>query len=153
MTIRLRAVRHGDLDRLAKLHARCFPADAWDAVALAGLLAMPPASGHVAETEEGEPVGLLFDLIVAGEAEILTLGVDPSFRRRGIARALLEGLYARALAAGATRIVLEVATSNDNALRLYESGGFRRVGQRPNYYQRAGGRREDAWLLRRLLTE
>lgn len=153
MTIRLRVVRHGDLDRLARLHARCFPADAWDAVALAGLLAMPPASGHVAETEEGEPVGLLFDLIVAGEAEILTLGVDPRHRRGGIARALLEDLYVRALSAGATRIVLEVAASNAGAMRLYESGGFRRIGQRPNYYQRPGGRREDAWLLRRVLTE
>jgi ribosomal-protein-alanine N-acetyltransferase len=153
MSIRLRSVRHADLDRLARLHARCFPLDAWDAVALAGLLAMPPASGHVAETDTGEAVGILFDLIVAGEAEILTLGVDPAYRRRGIARALLEGLYARALSVGANRVVLEVAAGNDGAMRLYENGGFRRVGQRPNYYQRPGGRTEDAWLLRRVLTE
>ncbi len=153
MTIRLRAVRHGDLDRVARLHARCFPSDAWDAVALAGILAMPPASGQIAETDAGEPVGVLFDLIVAGEAEILTLGVHPAFRRRGIARALLEDLYARALHGGATRIILEVAASNEDALGLYESGGFRRVGQRPNYYQRPGGRSEDAWLLRRVLME
>lgn len=153
MTFRLRAVEHGDLPRLAELHARCFPSDAWDAAALAGLLAIPRVGGHLAETGTGAPVGLLFDLIVAGEAEILTIGVDPAFRRQGIARALITDLFARALCAGATRIMLEVAAGNVEALRLYEGGGFRRVGQRPNYYRRPGGRAEDAWLLRRALTE
>lgn len=153
MTFRLRPAGPQDLARLAELHARCFPSDAWDAAGLAGLLAMPRASGRLAETETGAPVGLLLDLIVAGEAEILTIGVDPAFRRQGIARALISDLCARARAAGATRIILEVAAGNIEALRLYEGGGFRRVGQRPNYYRRPGGRSEDAWLLHRVLTE
>ena len=116
---------------LARLHAACFPLDAWDATALAGLLAMRGASGRVAATEAGTIVGFLFDLVHGDEAEILTLGVDPPERRRGVARALLDDLFARARAAGAKRITLEVATDNAGALGLYRACGFRPVGRAP----------------------
>ncbi|HXP30839.1 MAG TPA: GNAT family N-acetyltransferase [Stellaceae bacterium] len=151
MSLRLRRILSRDLAPLARLHAACFPLDAWDATALAGLLAMRGASGRLAATEAGTIVGFLFDLVHGDEAEILTLGVDPPERRRGVARALLDDLFARARAAGAKRITLEVATDNAGALGLYRACGFRPVGERPGYYQRGAGPRIDAWLLSREL--
>jgi ribosomal-protein-alanine N-acetyltransferase len=153
MTPRPRPVRHADLDRLARLHARCFPEDAWDAVALAQILAMPRAAGRLVE-EDGmeEPIGLIFSVVVADEAEILTLGVDPEWRRHGIGRALIEDLFNRLGDAGVSRVSLEVASDNAGAMRLYEKHGFRIVGQRRGYYRRPHRPPIDAWVLSRSLA-
>lgn len=65
------------------------------------------------------------------EAEILNLAVDPSFRRRGIAKILAQN----ALRTSPGRWFLEVRESNRAAIALYESLGFRPVGTRQNYYE------------------
>ncbi|HXQ50281.1 MAG TPA: ribosomal protein S18-alanine N-acetyltransferase [Stellaceae bacterium] len=151
MNLRLRTIGRADLETLARIHARCFPEDAWEVAALAGVLAIAGAEARLAE-DDGRPVGFLFASIVAEEAEILTFGVAPEARLQGIARALLADLYARAAALGANRVVLEVAADNSAALALYESEGFRTVGLRNGYYYRDRGPAIDAWLLRRMLV-
>lgn len=88
MTLTLRSVGRDDLGPLARVHASCFPEDPWDAAALAEVMAMTGAEARLAE-EENRPVGLLFATIVGEEAEILTFGVAPAARRRGVGRALL----------------------------------------------------------------
>ncbi len=150
MSIAVRTVERADLADLARIHADCFPDDAWDAAALASVLAMAGAEARLAELSS-RPLGLVFATVLGEEAEILTLGVAPSARRQGIARALLADLFARARGRGATRVVLEVAADNAAALALYESEGFRTVGMRRGYYHRDHGPPIDAWLLRRLL--
>jgi ribosomal-protein-alanine N-acetyltransferase len=63
-------------------------------------------------------------------------------RRRGIATALLEELFARA--GHDSAYTLEVRTSNAAAIRLYERFGFRPAGMRTRYYQDTG---EDALIM------
>ena len=65
-----------------------------------------------------------------GEREILNLAVDPSQRRRGVARVLLEAELGRER----NQWFLEVRESNQNALKLYQSAGFRVTGRRESYY-------------------
>jgi ribosomal-protein-alanine N-acetyltransferase len=65
-----------------------------------------------------------------GEREILNLAVDPSQRRRGVARALLQAELGREK----SQWFLEVRESNQSALRLYQSAGFRVTGRRELYY-------------------
>ena len=65
------------------------------------------------------------------EREILNVAVAPAARRRGVARRLLEEELAR----GERTWFLEVRESNEKAIALYESLGFRRVGARKNYYE------------------
>jgi len=63
------------------------------------------------------------------EREILNLAVDPAWRRRGIARALLQQeLKTNAI------YYLEVRESNVAAQFLYRGCGFIEVGRRPDYY-------------------
>jgi [ribosomal protein S18]-alanine N-acetyltransferase len=64
------------------------------------------------------------------EHEILNLAVHPNHRRRGLARMLLSQM----LAAGRGSYFLEVRASNDSAICLYETVGFRQIGQRQSYY-------------------
>lgn len=64
------------------------------------------------------------------EREILNLAVAPTFRRLGVATALLN----QELARGGVHF-LEVRESNRPALALYSKIGFVRVGRRPDYYR------------------
>jgi ribosomal-protein-alanine N-acetyltransferase len=68
--------------------------------------------------------------IAPGEAELLNIAVDPAFRRRGVASALLEALGAQAQGT----VFLEVAEPNTAAITLYRRHGWEQVGLRPGYY-------------------
>jgi ribosomal-protein-alanine N-acetyltransferase len=143
----LQPAREADLSRVAKLHAECFPDDAWNSSSLATVLVMPGADGRICYGEDGTLAGLLLDQCLGPDGEILTLGVAPAWRRRGIARILLQELIVRARDGGAQRLLLEVAADNMAALALYTSLGFAQQGIRRNYYRRAPGPSVDAWRL------
>jgi len=119
-----------DAPALAVLHARCFTgAEAWGADAMVLMLRMPGAFGF------WQPAaGLILARAIAGEAEILTLAVVPEARRQGVAGALLTAALARATAAGAAAMLLEVAAGNGAARGLYTGFGFAEVGRRRRYY-------------------
>ncbi len=137
---------------MAALHALCFPEDPWDAALLARLLAMPGVIGLVA-TAGGDamPSGLVLVRVAADEAEILTIGVVPDARCRGLGGELALAAAARAGAAGATRLFLEVAEDNTAARALYARLGFAGVGRRPGYYARPDGPAVAALVLARSL--
>lgn len=149
MNLLLRPVRRHELPALARLHAACFPEDAWDSVALATIFAMPGTSGHVVCAEEDAIRGVLVDQCLGEEAEILTLGVALGARRQGVARALILDLFARARHAGIKHVMLEVAADNPAGLALYHSLGFAYRGRRQGYYRRLHGPSVDAWRLDR----
>ena len=132
-----------DLGLMARVHAQCFE-DAWDEEALAALLAMPGAFGLLDEAQDG----FILLRAASGEAEILSLGVAPAARRRGVARGLLSAAIAECRQRGAKKLYLEVACDNFAALGLYSGAGFVEIGRRRNYYVRAGGT-VDALVLAR----
>jgi ribosomal protein S18 acetylase RimI-like enzyme len=59
------------------------------------------------------------------------LATSPDFRRRGVARALLEEAERRARAAGLPWLALDTTAANEGARRLYESYGFEVGEERP----------------------
>ncbi len=135
-------------DRLAVLHAASFERP-WPAADFRALLAAPGVAALGVE-EGGLLRGFILLRAVAGEAEVLTLAVDPAARRRGLGRALVESA-AGALPAVET-LFLEVAADNAAALALYRSAGFEAAGLRRGYYDRGpDAPRVDAHLLRRAL--
>lgn len=145
----VRAVRPFDLALLARLHAGAFDPE-WGSDEIASLLAMPGAFGLLA-LAAGAPVGFLIARVAAGEAEILSLGVAPPARRRGVGRMLLDAALAAAAAEGAERMFLEVAEDNAAARALYAAAAFRAVGRRPAYYRRRGAANAPAVVLERAL--
>jgi ribosomal-protein-alanine N-acetyltransferase len=100
----------------------------------------------------GEIAGYGIMSVGAGEAHILNVCIREEYRCRGLARKLLLYLLDRARAAGMYEAFLEVRPTNTVASRLYLSLGFEQVGMRRGYYQATVGR-EDACVLRRLLTK
>ncbi|HET7842765.1 MAG TPA: GNAT family N-acetyltransferase [Xanthomonadales bacterium] len=77
------------------------------------------------------------------DAQLSLLAVDTSFRRRGVARAMVEWLAAAAREAGMAAIRLQVRTTNAGAVAFYRSLGFRDAGVHRGYYQRV----EDALFM------
>lgn len=71
--------------------------------------------------------------------EVLNIVVFPAWRRRGVARGVIEAVCARAGTAGRGAVWLEVREDNCAAIALYLSCGFCEQGRRPDYYADATG--------------
>ena len=81
---------------------------------------------------DGELAGFLVVRKTAvTELEVLNLAVHPSFRRRGVARQMMQFM----LAGHRGDVFLEVRESNETARKFYESIGFREIDRRREYYQ------------------
>lgn len=74
--------------------------------------------------------GDVADETVPGELYIDSLGVLPAYRGRGVAKALLRAAVEKAGRMG-LRAGLLVDKENMTARRLYDSAGFRKVGETP----------------------
>lgn len=134
-----------EAERMARVHALAFPAP-WSAAAFAELMATPAVFGFL--VADDAPLGVILCRAAAGEMEVLTVGVSPQARRRGLARALMEAALDAGRQAGATQAFLEVAADNRSAVGLYEGLGFSRAGLRKAYYDRGGGGSADALVMR-----
>lgn len=139
-----------DAPAMAAVHAQAFDAP-WDASAFAELMAGAGVFALLAG--EAAELGVILCRIAAGELEVLTIGVPPAARRRGVAKALMAGALGAARQAGAEAAFLEVAVDNAEATALYAGLGFRRAGLRRNYYDRGADGRTDALVMRLDLSD
>jgi ribosomal-protein-alanine N-acetyltransferase len=119
-----------------------FGADAWSAT-LVDLELIAPGRVVVLSEEDGVPVGYASAAVVADVADLTRIAVTPSARRAGLGRELLDDLLRRVADAGAERMMLEVADTNEPALGLYRVSGFVEVARRRDYY----GRGSDAVVM------
>jgi ribosomal-protein-alanine N-acetyltransferase len=143
------AMSPGHIDALMPYERSMFGTEAWTASGYRTELADTGRRHYlVALGEQGELLGWAGVMVIADSAEILTVGVIPPARRRGIARQLLDGLLAEARRRGAAEAFLEVRIDNAAARSLYARDGFAQVGVRPGYYD---GGRVDAVVMRREL--
>ncbi len=90
------------------------------------------------------PVGFVCGRSVACEAEILRLAVIEKYRCRGVGGRLVQQFLVRVKKKGCQSVYLDVRESNDAAIHLYASCGFRVVGRREGYYRHPI---EDALLM------
>ncbi|MFL6101669.1 MAG: ribosomal protein S18-alanine N-acetyltransferase [Actinomycetales bacterium] len=132
-------MRWWDITGLEPLERALFPHDTWPAEAFWAELAMADRRVYlVAEAEDGSVLGYagLSCPVAArgGDAEIMTVAVDPAARGGGVGTALVEALRDEAGRRGAGRLLLEVRADNAAALALYRRAGFEQIATRPSYY-------------------
>lgn len=139
-----------DAAEVARVHALSMH-DPWSETSMRQSLERSNVLGLGVE-ESGELVGIGLLSLVADEAEILTLAVEPKSRRHGVARRLLRSLIKRASERGIARILLEVAADNDPAINLYKKENFEEDGVRTGYYSAGRARPIDAILMSRRLS-
>ena len=126
---------------VAELERQNF-SEPWPEIAVRSELTNKLALWLVA-VEDGVVAGYVGSQTVLQEADMMNIAVGEGFRRRGIARMLVEELIRRL---DAYQLTLEVRASNAPAIALYESLGFTQVGLRKNYYHKP---KEDALILRK----
>jgi len=134
----IRPAEVSDLQRLLALVEDCPGAPHWAPQTWRQVLELPQAGVQrivlIAESVN-ECVGFGVLGGTGEEAEIESLAVSASWRRRGIARRLCADLLGWAHARGARQASLEVRFSNTAARSLYESLGFHEVAIRRGYYR------------------
>jgi ribosomal-protein-alanine acetyltransferase len=136
VSVELRRAGIDDLDAIMALEEATFVSDAWSREQMAADLSSQHTTYLVVlDADAVVGYGGVLAPRGAGEADIQTLAVAPSFRRAGVGRRLMTELIEAAERHGASRIFLEVRADNPAAQALYDSLGFVEVGVRPRYYQ------------------
>ncbi len=121
--------------------------EAWTRSQLSGILPMAGVSLTLAVDRGcGTVIGFSLIRTIAGESELLLIGVLPDEQRRGIGLRLLEDFLERARGDCVSRVHLEVREGNP-AIDMYRTAGFSAVGRRRNYYRASDGNRYDAITL------
>jgi ribosomal-protein-alanine N-acetyltransferase len=139
MTWQLRRAGVDDLDAVMQIEHAVFPTDAWSRQSMRAELASVHSYYLVAfPLEHPERIEAYAGLLAprgAGQADIQSVAVVESARRRGLARTLVQTLLGEARDRGAREVFLEVRVDNGNAQALYESLGFEPIAVRKGYYK------------------
>lgn len=137
----VRRLAASDLDAIMRIEKRCYP--------------MPWSEGHFRQEfnnavasilgcyDDGTLAGYLCFWFIVDEMQVLNVAVDPAYRRRGIAAALLRRAIAECRVRGMVSAWLEVRAGNKAAIALYGDLGFVVEGTRRRYYRDG----EDALLM------
>jgi len=129
-----------DLKPLQRLEKICFDVDAWPLIELLGVLTFPEVL-RLKAVADGLMVGFIAGDRRRGEVRgnmkmdtgwILTLGVLPEWRRKGIAEVLLTECETQLRM---PVIKLTVRRGNQPAIRLYEKMGYSQIDIWSKYYR------------------
>lgn len=130
-----------DSPAISRIHQEEFHRP-WTDGEFTSLLEQDTVFGFVArETGRGgdAPAGFVLARLAVDEAEILTIAVARTHRRRGLGWKLMDAVLRELHRQRTAVLFLEVDETNAAAIALYRRFGFSEVGKRPNYYQSASG--------------
>ena len=144
MMIEFRKLKLRDLNAIEEIERTSYPTP-WSRSMFAGELAKPSSIclGAV-EADKDELVGYLIISRYVDAWHVMNIAVAEEYRRRGIARSLMERLFEVTARDARRGYTLEVRVSNEAAIRLYEELGFKTRGIRRGYYT---DNREDALIM------
>ncbi|SHJ47817.1 ribosomal protein S18-alanine N-acetyltransferase [Desulfofundulus thermosubterraneus] len=121
------------LDEVMAIEQASFPTP-WSRYAFTYELLQNEFAVYIVVLVGQKVVGYAGMWLILDEAHVTNVAVHPQYRRRHIGRKLMQELMRRAVTLGASRMTLEVRTSNHVARRLYTSLGFVERGRRRGYY-------------------
>ena len=143
MNVELRRLEPRHLDEVEVIEREAYPTP-WSRTMFDAELRKPSSLAIGAFTEDDELVGYAFVSRYVDAWHVMTVAVLNSFRRRGVASALLERTFEATTSDPRRGYTLEVRVSNAGAIRLYEQLGFEPRGIRRGYYT---DNREDALIM------
>jgi [ribosomal protein S18]-alanine N-acetyltransferase len=146
VTIDVRRLDLSDLDDVERIERESYPTP-WSRSMFAGELAKPSSASLGARDVDAPGAHLVGYLIISRYVDawhVMNIAVTAAYRRHGIAKRLLEELFARTENDPRRGYTLEVRISNSAAISLYESLGFYATGVRRGYYT---DNREDALIM------
>ena len=142
----IRPMTEEDLKGVAEVEKECF-ASPWSEKSLSEELENGNAYFFVADMG-GEIAGYMGTISVFGECSVTNVAVKEKHRNKGIASSLLQRAILNSIYLDDEFITLEVRKSNTPAISLYEKFGFRKMGERKNFYRSPT---EDAYIYNKYL--
>ena len=121
-----------DVSEIAELEKMCF-AEPWSEKSLTDELTNDTARFYVLRDNE-KLLGYIGANNISGEVYITNVAVSDVCRGKGYGKMLVNHLLKQSEFENANLVTLEVRESNENAIGLYESCGFKKVGVRKNFY-------------------
>tara|TARA_R110000868_G_scaffold262401_2_gene521081 strand:+ start:60099 stop:60554 length:456 start_codon:yes stop_codon:yes gene_type:complete len=133
---------------MAALDGACFDSEVFSEDMLVSLMKTPYVFGFIALADK-RPIGYNLVSVAGRQGDLLTIGIIPEFRGRGLGRDCLIHLLKEASVRGIKELFLEVRPTNVAAVNLYVSFGATKEGLRKNYYvNELTGEKEDAIVMR-----
>lgn len=137
-----------DAEVLARLHAQGFYRG-WPREDFAAYISGQGTPTYVACDAKRRIAGFAMLRLAADEVELITIAVDPKWRKKGVGAALMRAMFDDLLRSPARRMFLEVAEDNPAAVKLYRKLGFAELSRRQGYYARANGEPATALVMGR----
>ena len=124
-----------DLPVFVSLDKELFPYSPWSSSQYKEEFSAPTRHFVVAVDEAQSIIGYA-GVFAPGhaEADILTVGVVPQHRGKGVAKALMALITEWAKGQGSIAMMLEVKIDNPEAIGLYESLGYAKLNVRKDYF-------------------
>ena len=133
-----------DYQQLAILHQQCFE-HGWSVQDFTELYTI---KGTLAVIDDK---AFAVIRILAGEAEIITLGVLPDYRKHNIASAMVREIVNYCQHNQVNSLFLEVRQSNQSAIKLYHNAGFKVIAIRKEYYRNPDNSYENALMMQKTI--
>jgi ribosomal-protein-alanine N-acetyltransferase len=140
--IEISPLRVEDVDAIEDIERTSMPAP-WSRTMFVGEIGKP-TSICLGAFAESRLVGYIIVSRYVDAWHVMNIVVAPEWRRLGIATLLLEELFRQTGEDAQRGYTLEVRVSNEGAIKLYETLGFRSQGIRRGYYT---DNREDALIM------
>jgi ribosomal-protein-alanine N-acetyltransferase len=139
-----------DADAVARLHAASFYRG-WPRQDIEAYLIDPDTPTLVACDSRRRIAGFAMLRLLGDDAELMTIAVEPKYRSKGVATALLRACFEDLRMTPSKRMILEVAADNPAAIKVYSRLGFTRLSERQGYYARPDGQPATAIVMARTL--
>ncbi len=146
MPLKIVRMNEDNIHSVKEIEDRCFVSP-WSLDSFKAELCKEGAYFYLAMMDE-QPAGYIGFNMVLDEGYIANVAVVEKFRRKGVARTLMEKVIATARENSLAFVSLEVRESNTPAKALYESLGFSQQGVRRNFYRNP---LEDGLILTKFL--
>ncbi len=132
-----------DVLEVAELEKSIFPMP-WSARSFTQELTENKCARYLVLKKQGHVIGYAGAWMIFEEAHITNIAIKKEEQGKKYGRLLTEALIQYAANLGVQYITLEVRVSNERAIQLYRSLGFKKVHVRQKYYEDNG---EDGYLM------
>ena len=133
MSVHLSPMKPDDLPEVLAIEAEAFE-DPWTEKLFIEEMDGDARRLNVVMRMEDRLIGYGLGWIVVDEFHLGNLAVAERYRGQGYGRQLLDYLLQQSIIRGCRLSTLEVRASNQAAIGLYRSFGYREIAIRPNYY-------------------
>jgi ribosomal-protein-alanine N-acetyltransferase len=142
MEIKIETATIKRLDKLHQIEEQCFNQEAFTKRQIAYLLADYNTIALLAKTNNDIAGFIIAQVEIEENTEfghIITLNTAPNYRRKGIAKKLLQELENLLKQKGINEIHLEVKEDNNPAIKLYQNLNYKKTGKLEKYYGKTHG--------------